>query len=196
VKEGDFMSRWFIVSFIGAMLASGTVFQNAPASPPPNPAQRYEDAEAYKVYSAALANSDKPMLIQLETWADIRCLNSVRAADKQAASAFDDYVKVNETKWVLQNKFNFPKPPKLVGPEEIRAMFVEQEKEYQKGGPVTQRGYFILSAVGFNAEKTIAVVNIYYTCGGLCSDGFLTVLRKTDGIWTETIEDQVCVVNS
>ncbi len=190
------MSRWFLVSFIGAMLASGTAFQNTPTPQSLDPARPYEDAEAYKVYSVLLANSDRPLLIFQETGGDMGCLDSVRAHDKQAASAFDDYVKVNERVWMLQDKFSFKKPHKLVDSADTKAMYEEQEKEATRLGYRAGSGYFILSAVGFNADKTIAVVNVYYHCGGMCGDGHLRVLRKTDGIWTETIEGQVCVVNS
>src|SRR5882672_2528443 len=152
------MSRWFLVSFIGAMLASGTVFQDAPTSQLPNPARPYEDAEAYKVYSALLANSDRPLLIFQETGEDMGCLDAVRAHDKQAASALDDYVKVNERGWMLQDKFSFKKPHKLIGPADTKAMYEEQEKEADRLGYRAGSGYFVLSAVGFNADKTIAVV--------------------------------------
>src|SRR5215813_12959774 len=74
----------------------------------------YEDAEAYKVYSALLDQYDLPLLIRKDTIGVNDCLSRVRAADKSAASALDDYEKVNLTSWTLEDKFSLPKLPTLV----------------------------------------------------------------------------------
>ena len=44
-------------------------------------------------------------------------------------------------------------------------------------------GFVYLSAVGFNADKTVAVVSIGHWCGGLCGEGQYHVLQKKDGRW-------------
>jgi hypothetical protein len=157
----------------------------------------YEDAEAYKVYSALLPQSDLPLLILNDTIGEKTCLSSVRAVDKSAASAFDDYEKVNLTSWKLQDKFSLPKLPKLVSNDDIRTMDEEDRRTgREKPGSSRTQPHFILSAVGFNADKTIAVVWIYYACGGLCGNGRLAVLRKADGAWKETKEDPACIIMS
>jgi len=151
----------------------------------------YEDAEAYKVYSALLPQSDLPLLIRKDTIVGEKyCLLSVRAIDKSAASAFDDYEKVNLTSWTLQDKFSLPKLPTLVTTDDLRAMDEEDQRTgREKPGSSRTRPHFVLSAVGFNADKTIAAVWIHYYHGG----GHLAVLRKTDGMWKEVKEDKVCI---
>jgi hypothetical protein len=139
----------------------------------------YKDEEAYNVYSALLPETQTSLLIRYDTVGENACLSSVRDHDKAAAAALDDYVKVNRTAWALQDKFSLPKPPKLVSMDDLRAMDEEDQRTgREKPGSSRTRPHFVLSAVGFNADKTIAVVWIYYDCGGLCGSGRLAVLRK------------------
>jgi hypothetical protein len=179
--------RQLILLLITASVCSQDLSKLPLLNPQPD-----EDAEAYKVYSALLAETRKPLFVRYDTVGYSGCLSSVRDKDKSAASAFDDYLKVNLTRYALQNKFSLPKPPKLIGPREIKAMYEERQKERQTRGFFAMPGYFVFSAVGFNANRTIAVVNIYYVCGGLCGEGHLAVLRKFDGVWKETKEDRGC----
>jgi hypothetical protein len=81
--------------------------------------------------------------------------------------------------------------------DDLRAMDEEDQRTgREKPGSSRTRPHFVLSAVGFNADKTIAAVWIYYDCGGLCGSGRLAVLRKAEGVWKETKEDQGCSVVS
>ena len=151
----------------------------------------YEDAEAYKVYSALLPQSDLPSLIRKDTAVGSKyCLATVRAVDKSAASALDDYEKLNQIGWTLQDKFSLPKLPTLVTTDDLRAMYEEDQRTgREKPGSPHSRPHLVLSAVGFNADKTIAAVWIFYSAG----HGHLAVLRKIDGAWKEVKEDYVCV---
>jgi len=164
--------------------------------PPLKPAQAYHNEEAYRVYSALLADAHKPLVIRYDTVGDRSCVDSIRARDQVAASALDDYLKVNLTRWALQDKFSRQNRPKLIGSRDIRAIDEEWQKPRENRSFFTLPGYFVLSAVGFNADKTIAAVWIYYACGGLCGNGHLAVLRKADGVWKETKEDKVCDIVS
>jgi hypothetical protein len=44
-------------------------------------------------------------------------------------------------------------------------------------------GWIELSAVGFNVDKTVAVVYMGHHCGPLCGSGGFHVLEKKDGKW-------------
>src|SRR5262249_227524 len=44
-------------------------------------------------------------------------------------------------------------------------------------------GWIELSAVGFNPEKTVAVVYVGHHCGNLCAGGHFQVLLKKNGKW-------------
>ena len=48
-----------------------------------------------------------------------------------------------------------------------------------------ESGYIQVSAVGFDAAKTRAMVFIAYECGGLCGGGNLYLLEKVSGSWRE-----------
>jgi hypothetical protein len=51
-----------------------------------------------------------------------------------------------------------------------------------------------LSAVGFNPEKSIAVVYAGHHCGNLCGGGGFAVLRKEAGKWKPmAFRGQQCV---
>jgi len=166
----------------------------------------YEDATAYEVYSAVLSSPEvarlsksKNFVIRQETlrnfgaFLDIEpaptriCLRPDAESAKIIGTAIEDYVKVNKTKWLLQEKFKLEIPYKLVDSKTIVSIinpFTEKEdwkafyKQYPDSG-----GFIDLSAVGFNADKSVAVVSQGRWCGSLCGEGEYYVLQKKDGKW-------------
>jgi hypothetical protein len=44
-------------------------------------------------------------------------------------------------------------------------------------------GYFVVSHVGLNLNKTEALLYSDYFCGGLCGGGSYVLMRKVDGVW-------------
>jgi hypothetical protein len=99
---------------------------------------------------------------------------------KLADIALDDYSKVNAKRWRLQRNFTLPKPYKLVTPDEIKAMFPPNFREGRFG-----ELWLALSAVGFNANKTLAVVYMSHVCttDDGCAGGDAYVLQKQNGKW-------------
>jgi hypothetical protein len=100
-------------------------------------------------------------------------------------TALDDFFNVNAKTWLLQNKFTLPKsvqPPRnipwlpawgnLTLPNSYRLGTIDEIKAMSPIGGVIE-----LSAVGFNADKTVAVV---YMLGG---KGTSFVLEKQNGKW-------------
>lgn len=51
-------------------------------------------------------------------------------------------------------------------------------KKYPNSG-----GYFMFSRVGFNSDKTQALVYKAHGCGGLCGEGSCLLFVKKDGVW-------------
>jgi hypothetical protein len=97
---------------------------------------------------------------------------------------------VNAKRWRLQRNFTLPKPYKLVTPNEIKAMF-----------PPNSIGHFEelwieLSAVGFNDDKTMAVVYMSHVCstGDGCAGGKSFLLQKHNGKW-EVLSGVECWVS-
>ncbi len=166
----------------------------------------YDDATAYDVYSAILSSPEvvelsksKNLVIRQETlrnfgaFLDIDtsstriCLRPDADSAKIIGTAIENYVKVNKTKWLLQEKFKLEIPYKLVNSKTIISIinpFTEKEdwKEFYKKYP-DSGGFIDLSAVGFNADKSVAVVSQGRWCGSLCGEGEYYVLQKKDGKW-------------
>src|SRR5438445_11288368 len=80
-----------------------------------------------------------------------------------AARKFMESIRVfnrmQKKKWLLQRRFEIEKPYTVVGPGTISAL-----PDY----PPSSAAYVMMSSVGFNNERTRAVVYIGSSCGGLC----------------------------
>jgi hypothetical protein len=165
----------------------------------------YKDEVAYEVYSAILSSPEgtrlpksKNFVIRQETlrnfgaFLDINppspiCLRPDAESAKIISTTIEDYVKVNKMKWRLQEKFKLEIPYRLITSEMVISIikpFTEKEdwKKFYKQYP-DSGGFIDLSAVGFNADKTVAVVSIGYWCGSLCGEGKYYVLQKREGKW-------------
>ena len=167
----------------------------------------YNDITAYEVYSAVLslpANApsakSKNFVIRRETLKNFgaildsetetqtrTCLRPDAESAKIIGPAIEDYVKVNQTKWRLQEKFKIEIPYKLVDSETIISIInplTEKEdwKDFYQQYP-NSGGFIDLSAVGFNADKSVAVVSKGRWCGKLCGEGEYYILQKKDGKW-------------
>jgi hypothetical protein len=158
-----------------------------------NPPKPYEDAEAYEVYSTIIptgwlrqAQEVKTLVIRKETRAYKMCLRPEGESEKIIGEAISDYVKLSEKAWLLQQRLNIEKPYELIAYDELKLALKQGGwenfyKQYPNSG-----GYWIeLSAVGFNADKTVAVVYMEHRRAGLGlgSGGKFHVLQKQDGKW-------------
>jgi hypothetical protein len=148
----------------------------------------YNDADAYDVYSAIIPIVDPnpqthTWLIRIDTLPILHGSSlSERARGewqkaRGADTALDDYSKVNAKRWLLQRSFTLARPYALVTRDEIKAMFPSKTEG------VMEEQWIQLSAVGFNADKTVAVVYMAHFCGEECGDGKPFVLQKHDGKW-------------
>jgi hypothetical protein len=142
----------------------------------------YDVAEAYEVYSAIVPSIDPDpttltWLIRIDTlpigggssrtYDPSDPARGWKKAPGQTSvnTALDDHSKVNAKTWLLQRKFVLPNPYKLVTHEEIKAMFPPNPKEGFR------ELWLELSAVGFNADKTMAVVYMAHHCTTTCCCG-------------------------
>lgn len=155
--------------------------------------QPYDDADAYEVYSLLLPHeesygfAEEALMIQENTVdEDISgaCLTQVDAAKFNGVIA--GYKRVYKEKWVLQRRFEMGKLYRLVAPTAISAL---------PDRPQSAVSYVRMSPVGFNREKTQAVVFVESSCGGLCGHSQFHFLQKSHGKWSE-IPVAMCVVNS
>jgi hypothetical protein len=181
------MFSLFLSMFLALALPQG----NPPAASQAPP-HDYEVAEAYEVYSAILPSEwswndakAQGLVIKQATASYEMCLAPDAASQQIIGSAIADYVRQNKQPWLLQRKIKVEKTYTLLTAKEEKAAFQRSpggwEGFYQlypdSGGMIE------LSAVGFNADKTVAVVYSGHSCGGLCGGGAFHVLQKKAGKW-------------
>ena len=99
------------------------------------------------------------------------------SAAKRFAGALVAFNRLQQTKWLLQPRFQLDKPYKLIGPEVIRTLPSQPES--------TAASYVEMSTVGFNQDRTRAVVFMGSPCGGLCGSWSYHLLEKVQGKWKE-----------
>ncbi len=83
----------------------------------------------------------------------------------------------------MQKAIPMDQPYEFVFEKEIEGVFsngVAGWKSFYEKYP-DSGGYNELSAVGFNSDKTVAVVYVAHFCGGLCGGGGFHVLEKKEG---------------
>jgi hypothetical protein len=156
------------------------------------PLDAYEDEEAYKVYASILP-STTPLILRGGTTTYDFCLAPL---DNQAESvlrpAIKNYLKLNSRRWLLQQpKLSVAQQYTILPENELTAIFqkgtsgvVSKDawKEFQQRHP-TYQGWIEVSAVGFNSDKTIAIVYLGYHCREQCEGGEFKALEKKDGKW-------------
>ena len=152
----------------------------------------YQVTEAYEVYSAILPSGwtwreakSKKLVIRSDTRTYDMCLRPEKEYEEIIGPAISDYVRQNEKTWILQKNLSIEKPYEIIRGDEIQSMFeqgLEGWKPFYEKYP-DSGGWIELSAVGFNGDKTVAVVYMGHHCGGLCGGGNFHVLQKRDGKW-------------
>src|SRR5215475_9897693 len=159
------------------MIASLLLHQSGAVSTDSRP-KPYEDAEAYEVYAAILptdwlwqVQKAKSLVIQRETKVYNMCLRPDAESEKIIGPAISEYVRLNEKTWLLQQRLNIEKPYQFIATGDLKSIFdhggwEEFGKQYPGSG-----GWIELSAVGINADKTVAVVYAGHHCGSLCGGG-------------------------
>src|SRR6266446_749595 len=126
----------------------------------------YEEPEAYKVYSAVVPKDSlwreaKTLVIQIETRGNELCIQPDEEVERFIGSAIADYERVNQKKWALRSDIDIAKPYSLIHYDEIYNILKEPNgwKTFFQHHPDTG-GYIVLSAVGFNPDKTVAVISM------------------------------------
>jgi len=157
---------------------------------------QYDLAEAYEVYAALLQGDwqgaqQKTVVISTTTKFWKACVNPATEKDSALKAALEQYNSVNKDTWKLQGKLSFGRQFDLISLDEIRSMFREGIgrgwERFGKRYPDSS-GFVELSAVGFNEDKSVAVVYMGYYCGGLCGSGGVKFMKKKDGHWLHMSE--------
>lgn len=134
------------------------------------PVRPYSDEESYRVYeawlSAVLGGSNVRVRHDLASPMEPigRCFTA--EARKTLASALNDFEAVNAENWRLN----------------VRA-FRNRRTVADSRGHEALRAEVSFSAVGFNENRSVAVMYAAFWCGPLCGRGTYYALEKHDGEW-------------
>jgi hypothetical protein len=162
----------------------------------------YEDPDAYEVYSAVLSmhgswQDSKSLLILQNIPPKEWPIGSARDAlqgnaefAKQFDPIFKSFEQANREPSLLQYHFAIQKSYQIVASAELDSAFRRRAlnagddgwEGFRQSFPDSS-GYVILSAVGFNSDKTIGLVYVDYRCGGLCGSSSYYILEKRNGRW-------------
>ncbi|MDT7605338.1 MAG: hypothetical protein QOF61_3335 [Acidobacteriota bacterium] len=175
---------------IALLLIMFSLLAQNPAVTKDAPAEPYVDADAYEVYSTILPSewplsvaNAKTLVIRSATVDYKMCLVPEKESEGLVGAAISDYAKKNEKTWLLQPLFNLELRYQLIAAGELKSTFERGGWDnFYKQHP-NSGGWIELSAVGFNADKTVAVVYMGHHCGMLCGGGGFHVLQKKDGKW-------------
>ena len=180
-----------IRSLVAASLCWSAIAVGQPSVAP----KLYEVEDAYQIYSLLLPHEESygfakgELIIQQNTVQKHEALSScltVEAANK-FTDAILDFNHLEHRSWLLQRKFEIAKPYIIVSSATINQLFRQLpggwdsfSKRYPDSG-----GYFTVSVVGFNKDKTQAIVYTGSTCASLCGRWGFHLLEKIQGKWKE-----------
>jgi hypothetical protein len=121
------------------------------------------------------------------------CLQALKDGyPEMDTTVFSDYILANDTVYYLENKFSIEsKKVSLISAEEIQYIFSTSEintgwEEFFRRYP-NSSGTISFSRIGYNTNKTLAMVelgNMYASLGG---EGHLIFLKLENGRWTITL---------
>lgn len=170
-----------------------------------SPLKPYDVDEAYQIYSLLIPQEEAyafgraTTIIQEDTVShplDSGCFNA-KVADRFKA-AFANYSEVQKPTWLLQRRLQVKRPYELVRSDTIRQFFnkrgPEGWKDFNQRYP-DSGGFIILSPVGFNKSRTLAVVYTGSSCGGLCGRWTFHLLEKDQDGW-KVVPGVTCVTMS
>lgn len=96
--------------------------------------------------------------------------------------------RITRASFFLNSLFSTDISTDLRLPSGARAVFVNRSDLGTKTSYLEARfpnnlGYFVVSHIGLNLNKTEALLYVDHFCGGLCGGGEYVLMRKMDGVW-------------
>ncbi len=160
--------------------------------------QPYNVAEAYQIYSLLLPQEEsygfaKGTLVIQEETISTSPLSAENCLPPEETNKFKDaiaeYKQLQGKKWSLKRSFQIEKTYEIVSSNTIR-LLLKKRAVYHQGDPFYKRypgsgGFIVMSPVGFDKQKTLAVVYTGSSCGSLCGLWRFHLLEKVDGRWKE-----------
>jgi hypothetical protein len=96
--------------------------------------------------------------------------------------------RITRASFFLNSVFSTDVDTDLYLPSGARAVFVNASELGTKTSDFEAKfpnnlGFFVVSPVGLNLNKTEALLYVEHFCGGLCGGGEYVLMRKVDGVW-------------
>jgi hypothetical protein len=172
----------------------------AKGSKPPNTdkinPESYADPEAYAIYAAVLPmiwnwelHEPKSLIFREETEfsatesSDNLCIKGDKAFYGTWGSTLKAYVTANQVPRRLLRMFPVDKTYILVPERELNELIRKSHwQDFYTRYP-DAKSYVSMSSVGFNAQKTKALLTMTYNCGMLCMEGTYYLMEKQNGAW-------------
>ncbi len=153
----------------------------------------HDFTDNYQIYSLLLPHEEsyrlaKGTLVIQEEMVSDRAV-SERCVTPEAATRFKDaiadYRHANTQRGMLKRQFQIERSYEVVSSDTIKGLFKDGGwggfyKRYPESG-----GYIVMSAVGFNKDRTRAIVYTGSSCGDLCGGWRFHLVEKIDGNWRE-----------
>ena len=114
---------------------------------------------------------------------------SLRSRESLLSDAwFAQSSRITRASFFLNSVFSTDISTDLHLPNGARAVFVNPSDLGTKTSDFEARfpnnlGYFVVSHVGLNLNKTEALLYVDHFCGGLCGGGEYVLMRKVNGVW-------------
>ncbi len=194
----------FLISPVMVLLSAAPPFSNGVASP-----TRLHpfDSEEYAVYAAVISklfagnkvtfDTQSPvnlLVIKNRTVNDHPLMENLNDHWRYVAErlspisqdTIDAYKAQNKEPVQLEDAFKLPIGHVLVDEKELEQFrrgrgWEEFYQKYPESG-----GFLSFSRVGFNPERSQALVYFEHWCGGLCGSGMYLLLEKGEGGWKVT----------
>jgi hypothetical protein len=146
-----------------------------------------EEHDAYEIYSMLLRKEMNPswkvaawtIIRQTHTYPNVgsphnirQCLGVPRDQETIYLPLIDAYTARNNGKLVLDAKFDLP-----------RYELVDSGTTSGRSNAAAPSATFVVSAIGFNSDRTRALLYVGHYCGSLCGGGTYHPVVKKDGIW-------------
>jgi hypothetical protein len=112
----------------------------------------------------------------------------VKDLDSLRAKTAENFRLNNEKPVKLTNGFNLKVKVNLISRDEMSAIFQRRNEKYDGWEFFRQRyptadAIITFSRVGFNGDKTQALMYVGYQCDWLCGEGSYVLLAKEKGDW-------------
>jgi hypothetical protein len=152
-----------------------------------------DDPEAYAVYASLLPREwlvttahAKVLVIQRETTTFPQCMPTGKPLETDWREVVDDFRAKNADVRAIQRGFTLEPPYVVIPAAEIESIFRSplDWSTFLTRYP-DSHGYMQVSAVGFDAPKSRAMIYMAHHCGGLCGGGAHHLMTKLNGQWRE-----------